>query len=649
MPHSGQAGLPEDSIDSTDAQTSGDLPTQEMSAEEFAEWLDNPMDEYVDFGQDDSAWKNLSDMLREPEVATDDQTSVAPAGTFNVPDAPAYYPPASPIVDPSQLQLDYGQDLQGYDDFSNWQPTGVQAPQYVQPADGYWVPEVPQYVDPGLTSIPGVWSTAQDGPSLTDEVLGLWQTAQDGPSLTSEVLPVDPGAFLPPLPPSSPPPMPPPSKRRRSPRLQPRNSPAGSTATPEPGPAVEAPAPRAPKKMKPQADPDKPWVKINKVTKGKNARSANINNLNPADYYEPLPQAPASWGGSGGYQRPTFNYTEKGELIPGTKFSASQIVQFIRDHPHHQIAGQPLDAYMFQDFPRPEYLGIWSGKESPLELWVQVAPADSVRRYPAENSDKCRFRECPVKHNSIAKGTFRVAFDESAVHLPRVLDPFHQAGYVHLYCLERFCDFPTICQLFNVKPDDRILPEGKNRMAISRDHEEFVGVVERWMRRATPKLPDAPFVYEDTLCYKLTMRHLEYQSGARQKAREQRAGNSLDVHLGNLEVYAEGERAKIAKKQKAPKAPRKKPSPKGKRKRAESDEEDSGLDSDVLEDPGPRKRARTTDSPRGPRTRARTTESPKGKRKRVSDDEASGAESEENPRPRKRGRTRASRRDSDSE
>lgn len=38
------------------------------------------------------------------------------------------------------------------------------------------------------------------------------------------------------------------------------------------------------------------------------------------------------------------------------------------------------------------------------------------------------------------------------------LDPKHNAGYVHLSCLEKKKDFPKLCKDLDVRPEDRVLP-----------------------------------------------------------------------------------------------------------------------------------------------------------------------------------------------
>jgi hypothetical protein len=54
---------------------------------------------------------------------------------------------------------------------------------------------------------------------------------------------------------------------------------------------------------------------------------------------------------------------------------------------------------------------------------------------------------------SFLHGHYRVALDELSYKFGKGEhnDPFRVAGYVHLYCLERFLDLPAICKLPHVK------------------------------------------------------------------------------------------------------------------------------------------------------------------------------------------------------
>jgi hypothetical protein len=257
-------------------------------------------------------------------------------------------------------------------------------------------------------------------------------------------------------------------------------------------------------------------------------RRANIENMDPSQFYEKLLEIPRSW-------KPhpdstvTFQYNEYGNLCTDDRFSANQILEYIYYHPLHKQ------------------------ENGGLTLWVQTVPADASKRYPDKNSDKCRFADCPIQGGSIRKGFFRVAFDEH-FRSGRMVDPYHCAGFVHLFCLEKFCDFVQICQHFKVQPDQRQFAEGTNKMAITRDHREMAEVVRAFMR--TTQKPD-PWEYEQSLNFKLTSKHIELQPKTRQITRAERGGNHIELHKGDLDRFVAGEILKKGqRKRKARDAPK---------------------------------------------------------------------------------------------
>ncbi|KAH7418364.1 hypothetical protein BKA64DRAFT_700888 [Cadophora sp. MPI-SDFR-AT-0126] len=293
----------------------------------------------------------------------------------------------------------------------------------------------------------------------------------------------------------------------------------------------------------------------------RNKRPINISNTDPKKWYRPLPMRPDSWGSiNPDTQDRTFNYTEHGELNPRDKFSVKQMSEYISSHR--------------------------------ATLWIQTVPADSGRRYPTKTSDKCRFINCPDPNRTIRKGDFRVAFDEHPTNTQK--DPFHNAAYTHLFCLEKLLDFPQICKTFDVRPDTRVLREGKNKMAITRDHKSMEAIVLDFIQNSVEwryfEGGARPVdYYEHTLCSKLTKEHLAKQSKHIQAVREQRGGNTIDIHQNNLDVYVANQQ--IRKRQadeirpafgsmKGEKKARKRAS---KDRSATQDSDESGLDDDILQ------------------------------------------------------------------
>jgi hypothetical protein len=199
----------------------------------------------------------------------------------------------------------------------------------------------------------------------------------------------------------------------------------------------------------PKIDVDKPWIRINKTTRGETTRTAKCNNFNPSEHYTHEPHPLGDWS-SGRYD---FKYTEHGEWKAKT-MSADAIRDFILRYPEDKDKGIKL------------------------HLNIQVSPTDSARRYLSQTWTKCRFAECPTWANrtgTILHGHYRVALDERSWDQPNH-DPHLMAGaYVHLYCLERFLDFEMICKKAHVYVDNRQFSrEPKGRFAATlAGHPEF--------------------------------------------------------------------------------------------------------------------------------------------------------------------------------
>ena len=236
----------------------------------------------------------------------------------------------------------------------------------------------------------------------------------------------------------------------------------------------------------------------------------------PNDQYTHPSQPPASWGGC-------FKYTKDGELLPQKLFSAEEITQ-----------------YLFKREPNAR----------PVSLLVGRNPPNSRSRYPSVHSHRCRLQSCPATNNSIGQGTIAVTFVED---LDPDHDPFLNAGYVHLFCLEKFCDFPRIVAQLEIFPDTRALlkePRGKNQMRLGTLAEEKV--VNRFIRacKAGQVPEDYPHFdqenrpYEGTLCHKMALQKLARTSVSVKEQWDMREklagykGSTLKYHLGNLEVEA---------------------------------------------------------------------------------------------------------------
>ncbi|POS73525.1 hypothetical protein DHEL01_v208080 [Diaporthe helianthi] len=71
-------------------------------------------------------------------------------------------------------------------------------------------------------------------------------------------------------------------------------------------------------------------------------------------------------------------------------------------------------------------------------------------RYPrGHDSTRCRFARCPIG-GTIRSRQVRVCISEFADPRNEVLDPYHNAGYAHLYCLEKYCNLPSLLAEANI-------------------------------------------------------------------------------------------------------------------------------------------------------------------------------------------------------
>ena len=259
--------------------------------------------------------------------------------------------------------------------------------------------------------------------------------------------------------------------------------------------------------------------------------------------YTPLKQAPKTWD--------IFEYTKDGELDPSRLFSPEEIKRYLFDHPLHQ--------------------GHRDLKESQLILRVHKTPASSAKRFP--NGLRCRFKDCPMR--TINQGQLLVVADELSIQYPDH-DFYLNAAYFHLYCIERFLDFPEICAKLNVSAEGRNArkeEKRKNRFCLSLGQEEgvvrdfveanrssnshlttdrlriggnpWVAHLPRPAGEWLPSQDQSSLPYKGTLSHQLFLTKLHYGGRGRinlRKNREQRAGYegaNITRHLGDLKKEAE--------------------------------------------------------------------------------------------------------------
>ena len=239
----------------------------------------------------------------------------------------------------------------------------------------------------------------------------------------------------------------------------------------------------------------------------------------PEAHYQILPQTPASWD--------VFKYNKYGELTPGRVYTASELRRYLFEHPLHQTP----NGY------RP--------KDGGLTLWIQQNPFDSFHRCSNLEATRCRFLKCSGNKNTIGIGATRVAFDEHTKDRYNH-NPQHNAGYVHLFCLERFMDFPEICLKLDIRPENRILPLepfGKNLMALESVQEyihaqKFIDSCQKdGPSPGYPHYLTSGRPYEGTLLHKMTSEKEAARWKLQQKQPQETGQSAADFtkYHGNLE------------------------------------------------------------------------------------------------------------------
>ncbi|KAI9166587.1 3',5'-cyclic-nucleotide phosphodiesterase [Paramyrothecium foliicola] len=230
---------------------------------------------------------------------------------------------------------------------------------------------------------------------------------------------------------------------------------------------------------------------------------------------------PSSWGQQGVNSKPLFTYTEGGCWTKGRKYNERQLNYYIKNCPRQ------------------------------LFIWVQQCPSQSNWRLNADDN-LCRWNQCPVRSNKISPGWLRVAFDEYGKETSTgIKDPYKVAGTMHLWCFEQCCNLVEAYNAGKLFADLRSLPlEEMNRMSLARDTDRDImdNAFRPWFKKHAASnnfTHRKPLEHEDTLSYALVQHHLKAQAMARQSTRVTRNAvrpeahwKTLDVHMGNLGLYA---------------------------------------------------------------------------------------------------------------
>ncbi|KAI1187228.1 hypothetical protein F5B17DRAFT_400599 [Nemania serpens] len=169
--------------------------------------------------------------------------------------------------------------------------------------------------------------------------------------------------------------------------------------------------------------------------------------VEPERYYGPSPPKPKDWGPLDKHGRRLFTYTEKGELAAGLYLTGRQMRQYLLGPSRYDNFGPP-----------PRLPGVKQSRRKyrqGLTLWIGWPASMSNARYPrGGESTKCRFKNCRYRQ-TIQVGDPWVIMDERQNVDGEVIDPFHNAGYVHLFCLESHFDIVDLWHCIDIRPDYR--------------------------------------------------------------------------------------------------------------------------------------------------------------------------------------------------
>ncbi|KAI1467305.1 uncharacterized protein F4812DRAFT_451570 [Daldinia caldariorum] len=256
---------------------------------------------------------------------------------------------------------------------------------------------------------------------------------------------------------------------------------------------------------------------------------------NPREWYGSPPSPPQSWGPKDKNGRHLFKYTECGELERGKMYTEREIRRY--------LFGPKRD----DTFPPPTRLtGVPEVQDKirhGLTLWIGWVAPQSNDRYPlATQSQKCRFADCEDSQNTIRTGFPRIILDERMNDDGEVIDPYHNAGYMHLYCFEKHFDLIDALIHLDVRPDERNFKHEDNLFKLTRQYSEMRTVVDLWWHDEYPKFVEARSrgkrrdhsSYKTSLSARLVAYALENSSDARLKLREERGGANMSKHKGDL-------------------------------------------------------------------------------------------------------------------
>lgn len=202
------------------------------------------------------------------------------------------------------------------------------------------------------------------------------------------------------------------------------------------------------------------------------------------------------------------------------------------------------------------------------KAWIQTTPSGVNHRYlNGKLSTQCRIHDCPCDH-TISTGQFRVCFDEFSLQTTRTMNPYHTAGFAHLYCFETACNrSPTplihLCldPKLDIGPDDRAYFAQEKKESPMALPQDLIGVYERWVEEVGAKFqnfrayhPNARFepAREDCLWYRIEIAKRRSEPHGSNKTIDERIQDDaapIEARecMGDISVLAELARLKSEK------------------------------------------------------------------------------------------------------
>ncbi|KAI1325176.1 hypothetical protein F5Y16DRAFT_423243 [Xylariaceae sp. FL0255] len=258
--------------------------------------------------------------------------------------------------------------------------------------------------------------------------------------------------------------------------------------------------------------------------------------IDPERHYGRPPKPPNSWGPKNEKDEHLFTYSEQGELWKGKFFTKREMRWYL------------MGPSLKDAFDGPEMLPgvqhIQNKTRQGLTLWICWPAAMANDRFPRKDqSCKCRFKDCEVspQQHTIHQGQPMVIFDERQNTVGEAIDPFFNAGYVHLFCLCWNFDLVELWSHLDIRLDFREFKrEACSLFKLDKAAPGIGDIVKAWWRIQYP-------VWEarrhkrrrrhqekDTSLVDMMVAHkLRYETPAAQKNRLKRGGIDLAKYLGN--------------------------------------------------------------------------------------------------------------------